>query len=304
MYFMRNTYHILAISICFFSCISAIHAQTDSSKASYFKASASYLSNSVYNGRKDSLITPYLTPSISYYNKNGFYVTGSLSYLPSATESRIDLFMLDLGYDFDLTENLSGSVYANKSAYNENSTAIKSDIKGGIGTSLSYDFGLVQLNMSSEVLFAQKADIALNVGLAHAFYAGEEGNKYSFTPTIAASMSTLHFYEGYTNRKVGKNAKKTIPNLLSTSSTTTVNNSKFTLLDYELSIPITYDAKKLGLFFTPTFAIPKNPIYTTTTTLYKLRNGTSYSQSLNSTPQTEINIENTFYAELGIYFKF
>lgn len=278
--------------------------KTDTVKTSYFKTSGSYLTNSVYNGRKDSLLTPYITPSFGYYDKSGFYVTGSLSYLSNAAESRIDLYTFDIGYDFNFTDNFNAGVYANKSFYNQASTAIKSDVKGSIGTSLSYDFNFLQLNAGTDIMFANKADIALNIGLAHAFYIGDEGNLFSITPSVIANMSTLHFYEGYTNRKLGKNAKKAIPNLLSTASTTTVSNNKFTLMDYELSIPVTYDAKTFGIFFTPTFALPQNPIYTTTTTIYKLRNGTEYSQTQNSTPQSEKNLENTFYAELGIYFKF
>ena len=41
---------------------------------SYFAAGISYLTNSVYNGRKDSLSTPYLTPTLGYYDKSGFFI--------------------------------------------------------------------------------------------------------------------------------------------------------------------------------------------------------------------------------------
>src|ERR1035437_9690808 len=61
-------------------------------KRSFFQASFSYLSNAVYNGRHDFLTTPYFTLLIGYYNKSGFYVTGSMAYLHNALESRIDLF--------------------------------------------------------------------------------------------------------------------------------------------------------------------------------------------------------------------
>lgn len=281
-------------------------AKQDSTKeGSHFKLSGSYLSNAVYNGRKDSLATPYLTPSLGYFDKSGFYISGSLSYLVSATESHIDLFSLDAGYDFDLTNKFSGSVYANKSFYNSASTAIKSDINGSIGLSLTYDFDILQLNAGADLLFAQKSDIAVNIGAAHAFHFGEANNLFTITPSFTANMSTLNFYEGYTNRKLGKKANQANPNAASVTSTTTVNNtSKFPLLNYELSVPFTYDAKKFGLFLTPAFALPKNPIYTTTTTTIKLRNGTQSTTVQDSTPQSERAIENTFYLELGLYIKF
>jgi hypothetical protein len=273
-------------------------------KESYFKFSGSYLNNSVYNGRKDSLTTPYITPSFGYYDKSGFYVSSSLSYLASSAESRIDLFSFDLGYNFDFTDNFSGSVYANKSFYNQSSTAIKSDIKGLVGTNLTYDFNILQLSAGADIMFSDKPDIALNFGLAHAFYLGDIDNLFTITPSASTNMSTLNFYEGYTNRKLVKRAKAANPNAATVSSTTNVVTNKLTLLDYELSLPFTYDAKKFGLFFTPTLALPQNPIYTTTTTTIKLRNGTQSSITQDSTPQTEKKIENTFFFELGVYIKF
>lgn len=273
-------------------------------KTSYFKASGSYLTNSVYYGRTDSLATPYITPSVGYYNKSGFYVTGSLAYLASVAESRIDLYSFDIGYDFDFGDKFSGSISGNKSFYNQSSTAIKSDIMGSLGTYVSYDFNYLQLIGAADVSFATKADIGVNVGLAHAFSFGEENNKFRMTPTVMANMSTLHFYEGYTSRKLGKIARKLYPNLASSKSVTTVNNDKFTLLDYECSLPLTYDSKKIGFFFIPTFAIPQNAITTTTTTTNAFKDGTQNTHTKNSTPQSETNLKNTFFAEVGVYFKF
>ena len=57
---------------------------------SYFKLSGSYLTNAVYNGRKDSATLPYITPSLAYYDKSGFNIGVSASYLNSADAHRID----------------------------------------------------------------------------------------------------------------------------------------------------------------------------------------------------------------------
>lgn len=273
-------------------------------KQSYFKAAGNYLSNSVYYGRTDSLVTPYLTPSLGYYNKRGFYVTGSLSYLTNAAESRIDLYSFNAGYDFDLTKKLSGSVYGNKSFYNQSSTAIKSDVKGNLGAYLSYDFDFLQVIGGTDIMFSNKTDIGLNVGLTHTFTFGEENKLFTIIPSVVANMSTLHFYEGYTTRKIGKKVRKEIPNLVSSNSTTMVDNNKLTLLDFECSLPLTYDFKKIGFFITPTLAIPQNPIYTTTTTINKFKNGTQTTQTKNSTPVSEIHLKNNFFIEFGFYLKF
>lgn len=304
--FLKNNFRFILIIFCatLFSFANAQEKTKKDSTKSYFKFTGSYLTNAVYNGRKDSLSTPYITPSFGYFNKSGFYIGATASYLVSATESRIDVFNFELGYDHDFTDKLNGSFYAEKSFYNQSSTAIKSDMKGSMGASLSYDFDLLQIEAGADLSFATKTDISVNFGLGHVFSFGEDDRKFSITPKALANMSTLHFYEGYTNRKVGKKAKQTMPNLLSVSSITTVDNNKFTLLDYELSIPIAYDTKRIGVFFIPTFALPQNPIHTTTTTVYKFRNGSENTVTQNSTPQSEKNLGNIFYAELGIYLKF
>ena len=257
-------------------------AQDKPSKApasSYFKASASYLSNSVYSGRKDSLVTPYFTPALGYYNKSGFYVSAAASYLSSAAESRIDLFTLDIGYDFTISDQVSGGIYASKYFYNQSSSAVKSDMRAGLGGSISYDPGFVTLSGGLDIALSSSADIIFNASLAHAFTIGEEGNQWTITPTVSTSLGTQNFYQGYVKNRRGSGNQ----------NIQLQKKGRFSLLDYELSLPIAYDAKKWGLFFTPTYALPQNPITLT------LTNGTVIF--------TE-KIENTFYAEVGVYFKF
>jgi hypothetical protein len=120
-----------------------------------------------------------------------------------------------------------------------------------MGTYLSYDFNYLQLIAGANITFATKPDIGVNIGLAHAFLLGEDKHLFTITPTVITNMSTLHFYEGYTSRNIGKKAKKIIPNLASSTSVTTVNNNQFTLLDYECSLPLTYDSKKSNSFLYP-----------------------------------------------------
>ena len=282
-------------------------SQDKDTTKSYFKASLSYLSDGVYNGRKDSLATPYFTPTFGYYDKGGFHASGSLSYLAASTEKRIDLFTLEVGYDFDITKKLSGGVYADKYFYNTASTNVQSDIKGTAGVSLSYDLDVLQISAGTGIVFATKKDFSVNASIGHAFAIGDEGNQWTINPSASVNASTLHFYEGYTDRRAGKNAEKNGASAGTVTSTTTITNrgSGLTLLDYELSLPISYDAAKWGFSFTPTLAIPQNPIYTSTTTSYKPRIGnTNFSQTSDSTPSTERNFGTPFFAEVSVYVKF
>jgi hypothetical protein len=273
-------------------------------KNSYGKFSISYLSDNVYNGRKDSLVQPYITPTLGYYDKSGFFISAGLSYLNSSTEKRVDLLSIDAGYDFSITDQFSGSVFANKSFYNGSSNVVSSEIKGSIGADLNYDLDFLNLFAGTELLFSAKNDITANFGISHDFEWGEKERKWSISPSILANFSTLNFYESYSSKKNNRKLPGFLPNVVSRSITTTVDNPGFTFLDYEISVPISYDTKKWGCFINSTLAIPKNPIFTTNTTITKFANGSEIINKSDSTPFSEKNLVSSFFVELGIHLKF
>jgi hypothetical protein len=293
---------ISILSLLIIALMGSVMAQdsTKVAKKSYFKGSISYLTNAVYGGRKDSLVNPYITPSIGYYNKSGFFVEGSLSYLAASGDSGIDLFALQTGYDFTFGDQLSGGIYGSKYFYATSSTAIRSESKGSVGGNLSYDPGFATFSGGLDLSFSKKADINVLGAISHPFYLGDTGNEWSITPTTSVNLGTQNYFEDYlVNRKnkVGKrmaggnkSGKKGGSSSTTTITTTkTKSSSSFNLLDYELSVPITYDSKKWGVYFTPTYAIPENPISVPSST------GIGY--------ETE-SLVNTFYSELGVYLKF
>ncbi len=277
-----------------------------STEKSYFKFDINFLNNSVYLGRKDSLNLPYLTPTIAYAHKSGFYASASLGYLLSKSDKKIDYYSFDAGYDFTLTKKLSGSISANKSIYNDSSSNVSSSVGGSLSGSLIYDFGFMEMNTGISASFAEKTDLGVDITLSHSFYFGEDGKQWTITPRALVNFSTLHFYEGYTNRKVGKKQKNPlISSIVSTTTVTNKNSNNLTLLDFELSLPVSYDQNKWGFYCTPTLAIPQNAIYTSTKSVITLRNGNVNSPApINSTPDSEKNLASTFYVELGVYFKF
>lgn len=277
-------------------------ASSDSTKKitpikSYFKADISYLSNAVYYGRKDSATLPYITASFGYYHKSGAYINGALSYLASADDSRIDLFSLQGGYNFNISKQVSGGVYANKYFYNSSSYTVKSELKGGVGGNISYDPEIIQASAGIDFSFSDQVDFSLNATLSHAFYIGSDENQWTINPSITSFLGTQNFYKAYyKNRKFvaggtkGRGKKKSSSTGTAASGTVQVQeHSTFTVLNYELSIPVAYDRIKWGLFFTPTYAIPVHPI------TFTLPNGTKFNVE---------KLTNVFFVELGGYIKF
>lgn len=277
----------ITILICIISVTSK--AQDDKDPApqkSYFKFSVSYLSNAVYYGRKDSFALPYIIPTVSYNDKSGFYVEGSLSYLASSGESLVDAGSVTAGYDFDSkNEKLSGSVYASKFFTNNSSYSVHGEVKGEIGSSLYYKAGPVSIDGGADISFANKTDIGIDLGLSHAF----EFTSFAIIPSALINAGTQNFYSDYfTNRKFSARRKRrqtTNPNAIKV----TVEKKRFSVLDYEFSLPVDYDKAKWGLFFTPTYSLPVNGFK------YSLNNGLTY--------RTEV-LSNTLYVEIGGYIKF
>ena len=161
---MRTT-TLLFFFICFLLLLSntSIAQQTEALSDSiskkqgvtYWKADINYLSNSVYNGRKDSLPVPYVTPTIGYYNKSGLYAESSLSFLTSSYAFRPDLFIIDGGYNFDISNNLSGSISASKYFANKQSVSVRSEIRGTADATFSYNIKkVVKLTAGGSYVFS------------------------------------------------------------------------------------------------------------------------------------------------------
>jgi len=121
----------------------ALSKPGDTITHSYFSGSLGYLSNSVYNGRKDSMSTPYITGVFGYYHASGLFIDGSVSYLAQAGSNRIDLFAIEAGYSFDAGD-FDGEIAVNKYFYNSGSTNVSSAVTGSLSVSGGYDFTYIR----------------------------------------------------------------------------------------------------------------------------------------------------------------
>ena len=275
-------------------CISTIAvAQTNGDSTSeprhsYFKFSLSYLSNAVYNGRKDSSVLPYLNPTISWHDKGGFYLAAGISYL-AGEGAQIDAGELTAGYEFENRDGkLSGDLYGTKYFISNGSYSVKGEVKGALGASLNYNLGPVALGGGADLAFSGKTDIGINMGLGHVFELGNDKN-WSVNPSIQLNAGTQSFYENYLKKRKYSQGRRRRGSVTAAPSNIIVVSKSFAVLDYELSLPVEYTGHKWGLFFAPVFSIPENGFK------YSINNGVTYLSE---------NLSNSFYAELGAYIKF
>jgi hypothetical protein len=147
-------------------------------------------------------------------------------------------------------------------------------------------------------------DFTTTLSASHLFTIGEENIGFSINPTFDVNFSTLNFYEGGTNKKFAKRGIANNPTYQSITSTTVASKQGFSLMDFELSIPLEYKSNNFVFYLTPYYAIPKNPITTITNATIKLRNGNTITQQIDSTPWSERNLKSLFYLEVGLNYKF
>lgn len=295
---MKKNYLTVLISIFFSFSFQGLRAQKkdDDLKiaTSHWETGISYLSNSVYLGRTDSLKIPYISPSIGYFDKSGLYITGSLSYLNSSTQSQIDLFALEAGYTFS-ANNMDGYISLSKDFYNTKSYGVKSETKGSLNGFLDYNLGFIKPSVQAEIAFSSKPDYSTGLGLEHTFSAADD--KLEITPSFLLFASTQNYYNSYySKRKYSSNRKRGNNTSAQFITATLPNAGEFKIRDYEFSVPVNYTVGSFTFNFTPTFAVPTNP--TTVIFTGKSANNVSYTKTYNE------KLSNVFYFSTGVTFSF
>ena len=227
------------------------------SAKSYFNASLNFINNSVYYGRKDSIATPYLTPSIGYFHRSGFFIEGSFSYLVSTGNSRVDLSTIGAGYDFSVG-NFQGEIAAEKFFYNSSSTNVKAEVQGDISAMALYDFGFIETYLQPGINLGNKNDFWLSWGIDHRFTLADE--KLEITPTFLLNATTRNLYASYFGNRRFRPKKGNQPPTVTASLE---GATKLSLQNSEFSLPLSYTIKNFTLGITPYYSIPSNPAVVT-----------------------------------------
>lgn len=246
----------------FVFCFSTSFAQTKiEEKKSCLVAEINYVTNSVWQGRSDSIITSGIGVSLGYHFKFGLYVDGGLTIIPNRQVDLLDLTTIKAGYEFSIIKDVfGGNVAFIKNFYSQYSTQVGSEVQGGVVAELSYDFDLVQLAVSSEYSYGTKNDIGLTSALSKNIEIElSKDHTLSLTPTITGYAGTQNLYALYLiNRPKKANRGKNSHASSTTTVTQEVEYSKFNMLDLDVSLPITYAYKKFTFGITPTMAFPLN----------------------------------------------
>jgi len=271
-------------------CTGVMAQDSASAGKSFGKGSLNFINNSVYYGRKDSVSTPYLTPTLGYYHKSGFYVEGSLSYLLRSGSGRIDLTTLAAGYDVAFG-NFGVGIAADKYFYNNSSTNVSAEVSGDLFVTASYDFGFLETYLMPGINFGSKSDIWLSWGVDRVFTVAND--QLEITPSFSLNAATRNLYASYFGNRRFKPKKGNQPPTVTASLK---DASKLTIQDYEFSLPFSYSVKNFSIGFTSYYSIPVNPAVVTI--VIKPVVGPTITKVI--TEKTE----NTFYFSLDAAIKF
>ncbi|MDB5133939.1 MAG: hypothetical protein JWP37_542 [Mucilaginibacter sp.] len=221
-------------------------------------------------GRADTVTTPTILPELKYTFKNGVFLSAGADYIPNRLTNRLDGGSLAVGYDYDITDDLSGGISFAKLFYNANSTQIGSSISSTFSANLNYDIAtIITPSISVDYNIIKQGfgnDVFVNAGLSHDFAKeGIFGDKdlLIISPTVAVNTGTQNFYDAYLTLKKYKLTAKAVAKEATAKkllAARKVKLSKFDMLDYEFSAPVEYKLGILILSFTPTYAVAKNKL--------------------------------------------
>ena len=137
--------------------------------------------------------------------------------------------------------------------------------------------------MDGTAYFSSTTDFVLGLGVGHTFYTA--GDNLKFIPSVYLNAGTQNYYGNYSNnRRFGRHMLD--GGSSASMGTGMMGGGVFNVLDYELSIPVSYTLNKFRFSFIPVYAIPVNAATIT-------NNQNTYKE----------DIANSFFWSLGVSYK-
>lgn len=221
-----------------------------------------YTSDYVYMGRSDSAKAPYLSPSIGYYHKSGFFLRSSMSYLTAQEEGRIDMITASGGYDH-YVKNWALGASVSQYFFSDLSYNVMAEMSTYLNAYIGYDFSLFTLYGDASLGFSGSTDVFVGAEISRTFYTLR--SNLLLTPSVYMNAGSQHYYNeyyAYRSTQTGTGGKGKGQGGSSQPPTTTsqvLESDEFKILDYEAGLNITYKIKNVRLFATSTWTFPVNP---------------------------------------------
>ena len=215
----------------------------------FFKAG--YTSDMQYHGYKGGSVQRAYFPGLYYSHPNGIGLLLN-TYNISGTIVPWDEIELGASYTHTFGDNFTTSLSYIHYTFNDTSEIAKQGLSGVVSLNLFYDFTFLSAGSSFEACFGTQTDFALILNLSKKLmFSKKDNHQIWLEPEFTGIYGTESLLNSrIVNAKNGKN--KPVKKVK-----TTVSNV-FSVLDYELSIPLNIETGRFIITPEYDFSIPFN----------------------------------------------
>lgn len=239
---------LLVVMILISTVVFKVKAQEDSTKKTTVTLAAIYSTNVSYYGQVTSEQLPYVLANATVRFPVGLYLSAG-SYKLLNYGSGISEVDLGVGFDYEFDDSLSGGIAYTRSFYPSNSPLLQASLTNNLNTSLNYQWPWFKSSANVDFAFGQDKDIFLSLNNSKEITIGtlfNEEDLLSFEPAVEIIAGTRNYYQTYIvaknkrGQEQGKGKAPAVPGNSGGSSTIVTSYKAFSLLSYNLKLPITY----------------------------------------------------------------
>ena len=212
-----------------------------------------YTSKLHYYGRTDSLSSSAFIPTLLLSFKNGFYLSSNVIFINNSTVGiEYAATTAGVGYRSGNDQGFVFNISADKFFY-ESSSLVQSAVDGQAAVNFSYLDKILNFHTGFSTAFSENIDLNASASLDHTFRIKKNKVNYIITPSFTTNAGTQNYSRTY-YKNIG-----IIPlPVPGTSQEITESSKRFTLLSYELALPVIMTYKKFIFNVTPSYILPQN----------------------------------------------
>ena len=224
-------------------------APADTAKTSRhgFTASLSYGSNSAYFGRTQATAFPYAATNLAYSATSGLFASVEFYNLLN-TAPLLDETDVSGGWTGNFSKTVDASASYSRFVFATGSELVKSSVNNSVDAYVGKDWGPFYSRLNGSYLFGKSlsgdgfltVESSRYVEYSSLFTAKDY---ISVEPQVSVAAGTQSFAEAGLTKRHGTRAR---------------SSSSFGIVDYELSVPLTYTLGKVALDAGWRYVVPVN----------------------------------------------
>ncbi|WP_303310905.1 hypothetical protein [Hymenobacter sp. BT730] len=202
--------------------------------------------NSTFFGRSQTEKFPYWTTELTYKAPSGAWVS-ALNYDLFSTTTLRDETDLSVGWDKDFTQRLDGSLSYSHFFFSPNSPLLKSAVSNSLDGYVGLDWGFLYTRLNADYVFGEAQDFFLVLDNSRYFEIDNvlmTKGILSFEPRVSVMAGTQSFVTTSIEQQLNRKGKGRPGGTGTTSNST---STRFSLLNYELRVPVTYSLGKVSV---------------------------------------------------------